>query len=82
MDQKSGKSSVLTRTGVAGGAKVAPLRPVNTRPPQATAKVEIMRERIAQRAYDIWVKQGCCHGHDQGHWLEAERQLRVEMGIK
>jgi hypothetical protein len=44
--------------------------------------VKITHEQIARRAHEIWVKQGCRHGQDQQHWLEAERQLRAELAAK
>ncbi|HEU5077769.1 MAG TPA: DUF2934 domain-containing protein [Opitutaceae bacterium] len=34
-------------------------------------------DEIALRAHQIWVEQGCPHGHDVDNWLEAERQLRL-----
>jgi len=37
-------------------------------------------ERIAKRAYEKWMKGGCKHGCDQQHWLEAETELKMEMG--
>ena len=37
----------------------------------------VSTEQIAARAYDIWVANGRSHGHDEGDWLEAERQLGV-----
>lgn len=33
------------------------------------------RERIAERAYQIWLENGCPSGHDRDHWLQAEREL-------
>lgn len=36
-----------------------------------------MRERIARRAYELWQQAGR-QGSDVDHWLEAERQLRME----
>jgi len=41
-----------------------------TRPP-----VPLSHEDIAQRAYELFLHEGCAHGHDLEHWLEAERQL-------
>jgi hypothetical protein len=40
----------------------------------------IPRERIAMRAYERWLKGGCKHGNDRQDWIEAEKELRVEMG--
>jgi hypothetical protein len=36
-----------------------------------------MRELIAQRAYELWQRAGR-QGSDVDHWLEAERQIRLE----
>ena len=35
-------------------------------------------ERIASRAYELWLQEGCPDGQDTRHWLEAERQLKSE----
>jgi Protein of unknown function (DUF2934) len=32
-------------------------------------------EEIACLAYEIWEYEGCPHGHDVQHWLEAETLL-------
>jgi len=32
---------------------------------------------IAQRAYDLFLKRGCEHGHDIEDWLQAEQELRA-----
>lgn len=29
---------------------------------------------IAHRAYELYKQEGCCHGHDFDHWLQAERE--------
>ncbi|HUL60968.1 MAG TPA: DUF2934 domain-containing protein [Anaeromyxobacteraceae bacterium] len=34
-------------------------------------------ERIAVRAYQIWLESGRPEGHDLEHWLAAERELRA-----
>jgi hypothetical protein len=52
------------------------------RRPRGTGTVKIAHEQIAQRAHEIWVKQGCRDGQDQQHWLEAERQVKAELGVK
>ncbi len=48
----------------------------------ATPSAQLPRERVAQRAYDKWMKRGCKHGFDQQDWNEAENELRQEMGNK
>ena len=32
---------------------------------------------IARRAYELFEKRGCEHGHDVDDWLQAERELRL-----
>jgi hypothetical protein len=34
------------------------------------------REKIAARAYQLWLESGRVHGHDLEHWLRAEREIR------
>jgi hypothetical protein len=33
-------------------------------------------EAIRQRAYEIWLAEGCPHGRDHVHWLRAEAEFR------
>ncbi len=35
----------------------------------------VTHEEIARRAHELWEQEGCPHGKDAEHWLEAERQL-------
>lgn len=35
-------------------------------------------EEVARRAHQLWLDSGCQPNCEQHHWLEAERQLRVE----
>ncbi len=71
-------------------SEVTPLRPVEKpvtsakagAKPQSTRPAGPTHEQIAQRAHEIWVKNGSKHGEDQRHWLEAENQLKQEMGIR
>jgi hypothetical protein len=76
---RTGKSSVVTRTPQGGSATVTSLRAAGVQPPRATATAQVPHERIARRAHELWVGQGCPHGRDQEHWLEAERQLKAEL---
>jgi hypothetical protein len=49
--------------------------------PQAsttTPPVVVPQAKIAQRAYEKWVKRGCTHGNDQQDWLAAEAELKAE----
>ena len=33
------------------------------------------REKIEERAYELWLAGGCAHGNDLDHWLQAEREV-------
>ena len=35
-------------------------------------------ERIRRRAYEKWERAGGVAGHDQKHWLKAEREIEAE----
>jgi hypothetical protein len=39
-------------------------------------------DRIAERAYEIWVASGRPAGRDQEHWFQAERALRGADGSR
>ena len=39
------------------------------------------REQIEALAHAIWVDRGCPEGRDLDNWLEAERQLKGEIGV-
>jgi hypothetical protein len=41
-----------------------------------------IRQRIAEKAYDLYQFRGCCHGHDLDDWLEAERMVSAELKVK
>lgn len=43
-----------------------------------TPPVAVPQEKIAQRAYEKWLKRGCIHGNDRQDWLEAELELKAE----
>jgi Protein of unknown function (DUF2934) len=37
-----------------------------------------LRERVAKRAYEKWLKSGCRNGCDRQNWLEAEAEILAE----
>lgn len=39
---------------------------------------QALRQRIAARAYDLFLRRGGGHGHAEEDWLEAERQINAE----
>jgi hypothetical protein len=38
---------------------------------------DLLAERIAARAYEIFVARGGEHGHHEEDWYQAERELRL-----
>ncbi len=51
------------------------LRSVSTAKPATLAS-----DKIAARAYEIWLANGRPHGRDQEFWFQAERELRSGNG--
>jgi hypothetical protein len=41
-----------------------------------------LSERIAQKAYELYLKRGQIDGYDVQDWLEAEKLVMAEMGSK
>ena len=37
---------------------------------------DTLMQQIRQRAYEIWVGEGCPQGRDRIHWLRAEAECR------
>ncbi len=37
-------------------------------------------EAIRKRAYELYCKRGRSHGNDMKDWLEAEKQVKKELG--
>jgi hypothetical protein len=40
---------------------------------------QVPHDKIAQRAYEKWIKRGRPQGTDKQDWMEAESELRAEM---
>jgi hypothetical protein len=40
-----------------------------------SSKPQDINAGIAGRAYEIWLNEGCRHGRDLEHWLQAEHEL-------
>ena len=43
---------------------------------------KLLRQRIAEKAYEIYECGGCCHGRDVEDWLEAERLVFAEIKLQ
>jgi hypothetical protein len=35
----------------------------------------VLQEKIAWRAYQLYEEGGCVNGNDRDHWLKAEREI-------
>ena len=35
----------------------------------------VLRQMIEERAYRIWLENGCGHGNHEHHWFQAEREV-------
>jgi hypothetical protein len=40
---------------------------------------ETLRQRIADKAHELYRCRGCCHGRDLDDWLEAEQFILGEL---
>jgi hypothetical protein len=65
------KNGTRSKTGTSRSAALPPM-------PDAAE----LRERIARRAYDLFLQGGCRHGQDVQNWLEAEKTVLSELGLK
>jgi len=45
-----------------------------------TMASKVPHDKIAMRAYEKWCKRGRPNGTDRQDWLEAEAELKAEMG--
>lgn len=43
--------------------------------PQEGAISDELQERIAERAYELYLKRGCREGCDVEDWVDAEREI-------
>ena len=45
-------------------------------------KPDQLHQRIAERAYRLFLERSQAHGHDLDDWLEAERMILAEVSLK
>ncbi len=69
----------MSRT-VSSPQSKTPVSPPAKAPMSAATGHSIPQEKIAQRAYEKWMKRGCTHGCDMQDWKEAEAELQAEAG--
>jgi hypothetical protein len=63
------------RSGSATTVADAPVGPPQTPEPQHDVAAKGPLERIAARAYELYLARGGAHGSDWEDWLTAEREL-------
>jgi len=72
------KSKSAPRRKVSSGKTVKPKKDRVSAPTQAESQhryYEDLGSRLAERAYELYVRRGYEDGHDLEDWLEAERQI-------
>ncbi len=58
------------------GSREIPVKEVNE---FSVGDDELLRQRIAEKAHELYECRGCCHGHDLDDWIEAERLVLSEI---
>ena len=43
---------------------------------------DTLMQQIRQRAYEIWLGEGCPQGRDRIHWLHAEAECRERLAAE
>ena len=66
------KPKVTSKTAT----RSATASPAPKRRAKASPQSLLGHDAIAQRAYELFVRDGARHGHDVEHWLRAEQELR------
>lgn len=72
------KSKVAPSRKVFSGKTIKPKKDRETAPAGAESQhkyFEDLGSRLAERAYELYVRRGYEDGHDLEDWLEAERQI-------
>jgi hypothetical protein len=66
-----------TRQGTATtGRNTRTKKPIAPTPIPLPLSDDELYNRVAQRAYDLFMQRGAVHGHDVEDWLTAERLVR------
>lgn len=63
-DSVIGHQTVTLKKGV---------EPPKTKTSGSAIDIQEIRDRVAAKAYELYVKRGCTHGHDAEDWFEAEQ---------
>ena len=74
------KAKVSKKRPPAKAAAKKQSTPAPTTTPAPKVDAAPTHEQIAARAKSIWELKGCPIGQDERNWLEAEEQIRLELG--
>jgi hypothetical protein len=55
---------------------------VESSPGQRKETVTLTNEQVAERAKALWKQRGCPTGQDLNIWLDAENELKMELGVR
>lgn len=81
--EKTARNTVPTNSNIrSGSATATAVRPTTVKSGTTGRSTKISHEQVALRAREIWMKRGCRPGQDEQNWLEAEAQLKAELGVK
>lgn len=75
---RSSASATLLRPT---GGKKGKQKPLSSETGAGVQALPPTHQQIAERARAIWLGRGCVAGEDEHNWLEAEAQLRHELGL-
>jgi hypothetical protein len=70
---------LCVRFTIPGGTAMSRVVTPTSSQPANSQQLTIPHEKIAQRAYEKWLKRGQPPGTEMQDWLEAERELKAEM---
>jgi hypothetical protein len=79
--RSSGTATAQTKVGTFKVPAETKSPSYGSKPGQSKAEKVLTHERIAKRAWEIWMKRGCRPGEEERNWIEAETQLRAELDI-
>lgn len=67
------QTSTVKRTTVTSGA---PKNRIETPMDKASKSDGNLNQKIAQKAYELFLARGCAHGHDVEDWAKAEKIVK------
>lgn len=78
MARSKSSTATATRSKKAPAAKSAATRAPAKPAGRTKSGAQPSHERIAQRAFEIWIERGCPVGTENENWALAQKQLIAE----